>query len=459
MRGTVIGSRYEVLLPLGRGGMGTVYRARDRVLDEEVALKVLRSDLAEAGEMETRFRAEIKLARTVSHPNVCRIHEYGEDGTLRYISMELVEGENLKERLRRTGPLPVEEATRIAVDIARGLDAIHEAGVVHRDLSPFNVTLDASGRVRVMDFGIAKRVAGETGAGSAAGYVLGNPEYMSPEQARGRRVDTRSDLYSLGVVLFELLTGRPPFRGATPVETLLAHAEAPPPLDQPRIPSPLRPVLERALAKDPEARFETAQAMAEALRGTREGTVSLRPSSRRRLALAATAIAAVAASGLWLLSPVAPAPSPVPTPGPPQPSMPSPAPVALASPKVPPTTLALAPTPRPAPTVPPTTTPPVTEPVQASPTLAPTPLPTSEPSAAPAAGWLQVGVTPWADVSVDGTIVGQTPMPRIPLAPGVHDVLLIHPDFRPFPRRVTIRAGETHRLVVDLTSDGVRRPR
>src|SRR5262245_49504063 len=245
--------------------MGTVYRARDRVLDEEVALKVLRSDLGGVGEMETRFRAEIKLARTVSHPNVCRIHEYGEDGSLRYISMELVEGENLRERVRRTGPLPADEATRIAVDIARGLEAIHEAGVVHRDLSPFNVTVDAKGRVRVMDFGIAKRVAAETGAGSAAGYVLGNPEYMSPEQARGRRVETRSDLYSLGVVLYELLTGRPPFRGDTPVETLLAHADARPPLDDPRIPPRLRSVLERALAKDPQARFATAQEMARAL--------------------------------------------------------------------------------------------------------------------------------------------------------------------------------------------------
>ncbi len=445
--------------------MGTVYRARDRILDEDVALKLLRSDLAEAGAMETRFRDEIKLARTVSHPNVCRIHEYGEDGTRRYISMELVEGENLKERLRRTGPLPADEATRIAVDIARGLEAIHEAGVVHRDLSPFNVTLDSKGRVRVMDFGIAKRVAGATGAGSAAGYVLGNPEYMSPEQARGRRVDPRSDLYSLGVVLYELLTGRPPFRGDTPVETLLAHADAQPPLDDPRIPARLRSVLERALAKDPEARFETARAMAQALRGEQPRTAARRPRLVRRGALAAIALASLAAAAPWLFRPSDPVATPAPTPGPTQPPPPS------ASP--PPTTPAVAsaspPPTRPrspgaraaAPTTAAVATPqPAIEPAPTSTLPAPTPLPASEtPAPSLAIGFLQVSVTPWADVAIDGRIVDQTPMPPIPLPPGVHDVLLSHPDFRPYPRRVTIRAGETLRLIVDLPSDGIRRSR
>ena len=444
--------------------MGTVYRARDRVLDEDVALKVLRSDLAEAGAMETRFRDEIKLARTVSHPNVCRIHEYGEDGALRYISMELVEGENLKEHLRRTGPLSAEEATRIAVDIARGLEAIHEAGVVHRDLSPFNVTLDAKGRVRVMDFGIAKRVAGETGAGSAAGYVLGNPEYMSPEQARGRRVSTRSDLYSLGVVLYELLTGRPPFRGDTPVETLLAHADAQPPLDDPRIPARLRSVLERALAKDPEARFETAQAMAQALRGERQRTAVSRPQLARRGALAAAALAFLAAATLWLLRPIDPVSTPAPRPEPPLTSPSAPSTTPAAGPEATAPTLAPTPKPRsaspmPALTAPPDTAPTATEPPPAPTTLAPSPTAAAEPTVAPSVGFLQVGVTPWADVAVDKEIVGQTPMPPIPLPPGVHDVLLSHPDFRPYPRRVTIRAGETLRLIVDLPSDGIRRSR
>ena len=444
--------------------MGTVYRARDRVLDEDVALKVLRSDLAEAGAMETRFRDEIKLARTVSHPNVCRIHEYGEDGALRYISMELVEGENLKEHLRRTGPLSAEEATRIAVDIARGLEAIHEAGVVHRDLSPFNVTLDAKGRVRVMDFGIAKRVAGETGAGSAAGYVLGNPEYMSPEQARGRRVSTRSDLYSLGAVLYELLTGRPPFRGDTPVETLLAHADAQPPLDDPRIPARLRSVLERALAKDPEARFETAQAMAQALRGERQRTAVSRPQLARRGALAAAALAFLAAATLWLLRPIDPVSTPAPRPEPPLTSPSAPSTTPAAGPEATAPTLAPTPKPRsaspmPALTAPPDTAPTATEPPPAPTTLAPSPTAAAEPTVAPSVGFLQVGVTPWADVAVDKEIVGQTPMPPIPLPPGVHDVLLSHPDFRPYPRRVTIRAGETLRLIVDLPSDGIRRSR
>jgi len=439
--------------------MGTVYRARDRILDEEVALKVLRSDLTGPGEMEARFRAEIKLARTVSHPNVCRIHEYGEDGTLCFISMELVEGENLKERLGRTGPLPADEATRIGVDIARGLEAIHEAGIIHRDLSPFNVTLDAKGRARVMDFGIAKRMTGQTGAGSTAGYVLGNPEYMSPEQARGRRVETRSDLYSLGVVLYEMLTGRPPFHGETPVETLLAHAESQPSFDDSRIPLPLRPLLERALAKDPEDRFESARAMADALRGEREQAAPRRRLASRPGVVAPIVLVLVAAAARWLRGPPAPTPTrPAPTPGPPQPPMTS---VTLAAPsEAPPiTTRTRVSEPTRATSPPPTAPSPApTEPAP-TPTLPTSPAASEEPAATPAFGFLQVGVTPWADVVVDREIVGQTPLPPIRLAPGVHDVLLNHPDFRPFPRRVTIRAGETLRLIVDLTSDGIRRPR
>src|SRR5262245_18260700 len=443
--------------------MGTVYRARDRVLDEEVALKVLRSDLAGAGDMEARFRAEIKLARTVTHPNVCRIHEYGEDGRLRYISMELVEGENLMERLRRLGPLPDEEVQRIALDIARGLEAIHEAGVVHRDLSPFNITLDAKGRVRVMDFGIAKSVAGET-AGAASGYVMGNPEYMSPEQARGRRVDTRSDLYSLGVVTFEMLTGRPPFRGMTPVETLLSHAEASPPLDDPAIPAELRPVLARALAKDPERRFQTAHELVEALRATKTGTAQL-PVPGRGLRVVASVLAALAVLALlWLWRPPAPVATPAPAAGPSQPPMTMPSPVAPPpSPEPSPPPARREPKPSVFPTLPPVTSmaaPPSTEPAPPPTTAVPAaPLGQQPSSVPPAVGWLLVQVTPWADVAIDNRFVDQTPMPPIPLEPGAHDVLLTHPDFRPYPRRVTIRAGEKFRLVVDLTVDGIRRPR
>jgi hypothetical protein len=266
-RGTVLAERYEILSPLGRGGMGAVYRARDRVLDEEVAVKVLRADASGTEESALRFRSEIKLARRVSHWNVCRIHEYGEDGPLRFISMELVEGETLKEVLRRRGPLTAAEGFDVAIQVTEGLAAVHQAGVIHRDLKSANIMLDRAGRSRVMDFGIAKR---EMEAGSAAsGYVVGSPEYMSPEQARGVPVDTRSDLYALGVVIFEAFTGEVPFHADTPVGTLLLHLEASPPIDVAAIPPALRPVLRRALSKEPSERFASALAMADALRAAR----------------------------------------------------------------------------------------------------------------------------------------------------------------------------------------------
>ncbi|HEU0093539.1 MAG TPA: serine/threonine-protein kinase, partial [Vicinamibacteria bacterium] len=268
-RGTLIASRYRVLAPLGRGGMGAVYRAHDEVLDEEVALKILRPEVAGTPEMAARFRSEIKLARKVSHWNVCRIHEYGEEGGLQYISMELISGATLKDRLR-SGPLPSDQAFDVAIQIAEGLAAIHKVGIIHRDLKSPNVMIDGEGTAKVMDFGIAKPASAGTD-GASTGYVLGSPEYMSPEQARGRRADFRSDLYSLGIVVFEAFTGRVPFRGATPVETLMMHVEAPPPIDDPALalPPALLPVLRSALAKDPAARFPDAVSLAAALRAAR----------------------------------------------------------------------------------------------------------------------------------------------------------------------------------------------
>ena len=163
-RGSVIASRYRVVAPLGRGGMGAVYRAHDEVLDDEVALKILRPEVAGTPEMAARFRSEIKLARKVSHWNVCRIHEYGEEGGLQYISMELISGATLKDRLR-AGPLPSDKAFDVSIQIAEGLAAIHKVGIIHRDLKSPNVMIDDEGTAKVMDFGIAKPAwAGSDGA-------------------------------------------------------------------------------------------------------------------------------------------------------------------------------------------------------------------------------------------------------------------------------------------------------
>ncbi len=279
-QGSIIANRYEVLKPLGKGGMGMVYKAHDRMLEESVAIKVLRAEFFNNAEMAQRFRKEIKLARKVSHRNVCRIHEYGEDGTMRFISMELVEGNDLKQLAReRGGVLPIEETFDLAIQIADGLQAIHDVGIVHRDLKSSNIMLDSRGLVRLMDFGIAK-VAGtdRTGGGlTSTGQIMGTPEYMSPEQCLGDKIDYRSDVYSLGALIYEMFTGQVPFRGDTPVATLFKHIQDPVPFEGPvagRIPLAAVAVLRRALAKDRSERFDQAAGMADALREAQLQTAS-----------------------------------------------------------------------------------------------------------------------------------------------------------------------------------------
>ncbi len=465
-RGAVIASRYVVRSPIGRGGMGEVYRAYDRVLEEEVALKVLRAEDVGAEDWARRFRSEIRLARKVTHANVCRIHDYGEEGSLRWLSMELVLGENLKQALSRRGALPPAEAYDVAIQAAEGLTAIHAAGIVHRDLKTLNLMVDGAGKVRVMDFGIAKPAAEGATDGGVTGYILGSPEYMSPEQARGRAVDLRSDLYSLGIVIYELFTGAVPFRADTPVTTLLLHLETEPPLDHPGLPPALRPVLARCLAKDPAARFRSARDLVDALEAARRGertTARTRGGPTRALVGLAAGLFVVAAVALALRSPA-------PTATPPSAEPPSTtvettlsAPPATAPPAPPPSLLRTerhanapaqrAPTPTPMPTEAPSVSPAAPLPVVVA-TPSPTPSPSPE---KPVEGSLLVVVTPWADVSIDDVPVGQTPLKALPLPPGPHSVLLTHPNYQPFPRRVTIRSGETFRLIVDLRSDGVRR--
>ncbi len=242
--------------------MGVVFKAHDQTLDEMVALKVLRPD-ARLGAQASRFRSEIRLARRIRHRNVCAIHEYGEEDGLLYISMELVDGRDLKRLLRENGPFHWEEGYEVALQIARGLEAIHEAQIIHRDLKPANIMKDSKDVVRVMDFGIAKAWNPETGSDlTKTGHIVGSPEYMSPEQIRGLTLDFRSDLYSFGVVLFEIFTGRAPFVGDTPVEVMHKHLMEPPPLeDADSVPTRLVPILRRALAKNRDDRYASVTQM------------------------------------------------------------------------------------------------------------------------------------------------------------------------------------------------------
>jgi serine/threonine protein kinase len=219
--------------------------------------------------MAQRFRSEIKLARKVSHPNVCRIHEYGQDGAVSYISMALIEGTDLRTVLQQhPDGLATEEAFRLAIQVTEGLRAIHDVGIIHRDLKSPNIVCDAAGAARLMDFGIAKE-SGRSGGLTAAGEVMGTPEYMSPEQCRGTPLDFRSDIYSLGIVIFEIFTGRVPFHGDSVMTTLLKQVEEPPPLDgraAERIPAGVVTLLRKALAKNPADRFATAAEVVAALR-------------------------------------------------------------------------------------------------------------------------------------------------------------------------------------------------
>jgi predicted Ser/Thr protein kinase len=276
-QGSLIDSRYEILSPLGKGGMGMVYKAYDRELEETVAIKVLRAEFANTGEMAKRFRHEVKQARKVSHRNVCRIHDYGEDGGVRFISMEYVEGTDIKQLARdKGGYLEADEAFDVAIQAADGLQAIHDVGIIHRDLKTSNIMRDNGGRVRLMDFGIAKIGGADpstSGGLTSTGQIMGTPEYMSPEQCLGDKIDHRSDIYALGIAVYEIFSGTVPFRGDTPVATLFKHIQDPVPFEGPvaaRIPLSAVPVLRKSLAKNRADRYANAAEVAAALRSAQQ---------------------------------------------------------------------------------------------------------------------------------------------------------------------------------------------
>ena len=271
-RGGVFADRYEILGTLGKGGMGVVYRARDRQLDEVVALKVLRPEaLAGDPTLLERFKQEIKLARRITHRNVLRTHDFGEAAGVSFISMEFLEGVTLKELLRSRGAPPLGVGLSVAKQMCHGLGAAHAQGVVHRDIKPQNMLiLPETGELKIMDFGISRVSSVEKDASdlTTAGTVLGTPDYMPPEQAQGRPADFRSDLYSLGVVLFETFTGKLPFTGDTSMAVMVAHIQQPPPPPRsinPRLPAALEAVILRGLEKDPLRRWASTEQLLEGL--------------------------------------------------------------------------------------------------------------------------------------------------------------------------------------------------
>jgi serine/threonine protein kinase len=258
-RGGTFADRYEVIEEVGKGGMGRVYKVFDKKIKENIALKLLKAEIASEPRTIERFRNELKFARKISHPHVCRMYDLGEVGQLHFITMEYVSGEDLKSFIRRAGHLTEPKTLSIAEQIAEGLAEAHRLGVLHRDLKPQNVMIDRDGNAKIMDFGIARSLhaAGFTGSG----IMVGTPEYMSPEQAEASEVDQRSDLYSLGIIIYEMATGRVPFSGDTPLSVALKQKTETP--RNPRelnsqISEGLSGLIMKSLEKDKDKRYQGA---------------------------------------------------------------------------------------------------------------------------------------------------------------------------------------------------------
>jgi serine/threonine protein kinase len=288
---------YEILAPVGAGGMGEVYRARDARLGREVAIKILPEGFTQHPDRLRRFEQEARVVATLNHPNILAIHDIGAEGGAPYLVTELLDGEPLREKMK-AGALPVRRALEYAHGIAQGLAAAHEKGIVHRDLKPENVFVTRDGRVKILDFGLAKLARTESGAegalldsptmdqGTTPGVVLGTVGYMAPEQVRGQAADHRSDIFALGAMLYEMVAGARAFHRETSAETMTAILRDDPPefAEGHRIPPGLERIVRRCLEKAPEQRFQSARDLAfalEAVSGVSTSTAAV-PAWRRR---------------------------------------------------------------------------------------------------------------------------------------------------------------------------------
>ncbi|MDI1462608.1 serine/threonine-protein kinase [Catellatospora sp. KI3] len=311
--GVTLGGRYELATLIARGGMGEVWRAQDTVLGRQVAVKVLLPNLAADPGFSARFRAEARAMAALSHPGIVEIYDYGQADGIAYLVMQFVEGESLSSLVRRAGPVEPGHAMRLMAQAARAIHAAHLQGIVHRDVKPANLLLRADGRLALTDFGIARIVAGDRL--TATGEIHGTASYLAPEQVTGEEITATTDVYALGVVAYELLTGRRPFTGDTPLSVALQHVHEPPPPLPPDVPEPVRDLVARALAKEPADRWPTAAALAHAaesaatVRTTAARHSATRaqtggdPAGRRPLvlvaAVAAAAVAAAVTFALW----------------------------------------------------------------------------------------------------------------------------------------------------------------
>lgn len=463
--------RFKITGTLGKGAMGTVYRAHDPLIDRTVAIKTIGCAGLSAEEkkaFEERFYCEAKSAGRLNHPNIVTIHDAGRTDDLAYIAMEYLNGRTLQEILDAGVALPVERCAEIAARIADGLAFAHTNGVVHRDIKPANIMVFDNGTIKIADFGVALI---PTGSQTVDGMTCGSPKYMSPEQINGRRVDGRSDIFSLGAVLYEMLVGRPPFSGDNLNAILFQVLNNAPPLPSsfnPAIPHGIDRIVARALAKDPEKRYQNASQMAAELRKWRHIVKSAQKAS------AANAPSLTSASGRHVHRHKAGGHKPT-QPGAWSPLVRYGLPVLLAvglgawallhsdipdqTPPVASTVANTLPAPVPALPAAPTVSPPASE-EAAPPPLAATPPETPPASssaenavsaetseAPPADARIRLAIAPWGEVRVDGRMVGVSPpLNELRLPPGKHSIEIRNAGFAPYRRTVELTADANLRI-------------